>query len=225
VVNNPCGLTDQLGFDACNFNIAINNSGLISNSQLKTLKATLKGVFDRAGVGVNFDFSGPADYSLDVTTSAAAAAINPGTSPVLPPTDAGGLTPGLAPNVLANYGYAFVDRLITAGYGSPTTLPVSLAYTGALEAGHYLIHIGDSPQNTGIMAPQLFGKYWRKDFSDANATLLKNQCNNLHPPKSKLKPTKAQPAGPSGIGRLDEFDLLYLELGGWNEDVTSTISF
>jgi RHS repeat-associated protein len=196
VLNSPCSYTDPLGLNPCSFNIAINNSGLINQSQVNTLEQTLKAIFATAGVGVNFNFSGKPDYSLDVSDSIAANTYFP---PSAPPQDALGVTPAFAGgNVIANYGFAFVDRLLISGYSSPNSLAVALGEVGAHEAGHYLLHIGDSPQNIGIMAQSLNGQYGWPGFSYGNSIQLQDKCKKLRPPGGR--PAHPGGGGPGGGG-------------------------
>jgi RHS repeat-associated protein len=191
VVNDPCSLTDALGLKyLCTLNVAVNNSGLISPSQLNTLMQTLGDVFATADVGVSFNFSGPADYSLDVTTSAAGLGYHQSVPGLIQGTpqdvNAIGETPGWG-NYIANYGMVYVDRLMVAGY-SGASLATALGWAGAHEAGHYLLHIGDNPDNLGIMLP-MYDKYWWPGFSPGNATLLRDKCNKLHRPPSTALPS------------------------------------
>jgi hypothetical protein len=140
---------------------------------------------------VKFTFSGPADYTLDVTASFAGIRYFPGSSPYVPGPNAVGETPilGASRNALANYRFALVDRVQTLpGYSNPTALAVALGEVGAHEAGHYLLHIADSPNNIGIMAPTINGPGWYPAFSGGQAVQLRDKCGKLHPPASSPKP-------------------------------------
>ena len=220
VMNSPCSYTDPLGLDPCGFNIAINNSGLINQSQLSTLEQALKGVFATAGVGVSFNFSGAADYSLDVTTSAAGLGYHqsvPGLiegSPQDP--NAGGETPGFG-NYIANFGMVYVDRFLTSGYNTTGSLATALGWAGAHEAGHYLLHIGDSPRNMGVMAPTLNGSNWWPGFTGGQAILLQDKCNKLHPPGGQPIRPGWGGAGGGGGGQSGHFHVYapaYPDTGG-----------
>jgi hypothetical protein len=196
-LDNPCSLTDPLGLDpTCSFNIAINNSGLLSESQVVQLEQTMNDVFadpdnPDADIGLNFNFTGDADYSVDITTSAAGLPYQQQKDF----NDVLGITPYIPDSgYIFNYGLVFVDRAMILATAYP--LAVALGYAAAHEAGHYLVHIGDSPQNFGIMAP-LGDPNFFPHFSGGNKITLLDRCKS--PRKSTSQPSTRGGAG-SGWG-------------------------
>jgi RHS repeat-associated protein len=178
-LNSPCSLVDPLGLQGCSFNIAVNNGG-ISQSQLNALERRLENLFTGAHVGVNFNFSGPADYTLNVV-----AAAPPSASGIV--SDALGATPMLPNNTVANYGFAAIGQTATyyGLYGGSSALGVALGGIGAHEAGHYLLQIGREHLGVpyGIMASDAALHIFDPGigFTPGEVTQLQYRCGLLHP--------------------------------------------
>jgi len=207
-LNNPCALIDPLGLDpTCAFNIAVNNSGIIDQSQLNTLEATLKGIFEQAGVGVNFNFPGEPDYTLNVTAAAGYfdPNIGPGAPPVTVSNALGATVPG-ANGWPGNVGFVEVGQMI--GYypdaSNPQTLATLLGRAGAHEAGHFLVPVGGDhagvPYGIMVAAPNLMDP--SLGFTAGQAMWLQSRCNNLHKPAGSngARSGGGGPGGPGGGG-------------------------
>lgn len=130
VVNNPCSLTDVLGFDACNFNISINNQ-TGQNLNLGAIEAAIGQIFNASSVGqinqvgVNFVTSGPANFTLTFNNN--------------------GVAGGASGNAMqgGSTGQVFANLYPPSVYqGSTNTL---LGVVGAHEIGHGLANVGDLP--------------------------------------------------------------------------------
>src|SRR4029077_1001952 len=117
----------------------------LSDNQLKALQNALANVFATAGVGVDFNFSGNADFSLSIVPSGTPA-YSP--TPTQAPLDAMGGDPRPSQDVAAyNHGLAFFDRAMSYDGLSSTspTVGAILGRVGAHEAGHYLLNMMHNP--------------------------------------------------------------------------------
>lgn len=179
VWNMPCSLIDPSGLAPCSFNIAIYGGGLLSNSQMKALQNAFRQVFSTASVGVNFNFSGNADYSVSVVPSETPLTYNLSGGAVTAPAEAGGAT-----TLEQNHGFAFFDVGVFYGLSdSSTTLGAVLGRIGAHEAGHYLLQFGHNPPVVsglgGIMDARVNALDPNLWFTPGQGILLDNRCKQL----------------------------------------------
>jgi RHS repeat-associated protein len=187
VENDPCEFTDPLGqTPSCTLNIGVYASQL-SQTQLRALQGALAAIFNTADVGVNFNFSGAADFSLSVVPSGTPAAWGPG-GPVQAPQTAGGSDQGQDPstNIAGlNHGIAFFDRAFSFYGLSPTSSRVGsvLGRIGAHEAGHYLLNmLHNSPVLSGSGGIMDAGNNFLNPnlaFTPGQAIQLQARCQKL----------------------------------------------
>ncbi len=189
VLNDPCSLTDPLGADPqgpCSFNIGLYGTGLLSKGQLQALQSALAGIFATPGVGVNFNFSGPADFSLSIVPSGTPVGYDLN-GPVYPPPTAIGSDPATSKGAF-NHGLLFFDRP-TSFYGISSTSSALvgsiLGRAGAHEAGHYLLNMLHNDEALsgygGIMDahPNLLDPHL--GFTGGQKIQLQYRCKKLHP--------------------------------------------
>jgi len=162
----------------------------LSQKQLKALQNALGAIFDTAGVGLNFNFSGNADFSLSVVPSGTPVGYSL-SGPVQAPLTAGGADPGLnlSTNTAAvNHGVAFVDRAFSLYGISPNSIQVGavLGRIGAHEAGHYLLNMLHNPPAMsglgGIMDEKVNLLDPNLGFTGGGQAIqLQNRCQKPHP--------------------------------------------
>jgi RHS repeat-associated protein len=192
-LNDPCALVDPLGLDTCKFNIGV-YANQLSQTQLKALQNSLAAIFNAAGVGVNFSFSGNADFSFSVVPSGTPVGYqingpSGSNGPLYAPAIALGSDSGFNPSTntaAANHGVGFFDGVF-GFYGiSATSTEVGsiLGRIGAHEAGHYLLNmLHNTPfqslyghlmdQNVNLQDPTV-------SFTPNQATQLQHRCEKLH---------------------------------------------
>ena len=68
-LNDPCTITDPLGLTPCTLNIAVNYNANLNAAQKTALQNQINALFGPAGVVANFNFSGAAQYTLNVNNA------------------------------------------------------------------------------------------------------------------------------------------------------------
>ncbi len=181
VLNNPCSLVDPFGL--CSFNIGVYATVPFSKNQLKALQNSLESIFATAGVGVKFDFSGNADFSLSIVPSGT---LIYGLTPVQAPANVLGSDPRPNEDVAAfNHGVVFFDRAMSF-YGLSSTSPTVgaiLGRVGAHEAGHYLLNMLHNPPGLsglgGIMDERVDALNPNLGFTAGQSIQLQHKCKKL----------------------------------------------
>ena len=130
VLNNPCSAIDPLGLDSCNFNVSLSNQAGASLN-VNAIESQIQALFQASSqgqpnsVGINFNFSGNADYTLVFNNNGAPGGPS-GTS----------AAPG-------SWGQVFANLYPPSVYGSYTT--TFLGVVGTHEMGHGLGGFDDLP--------------------------------------------------------------------------------
>jgi RHS repeat-associated protein len=193
VGNRPCIGNDPLGLDTCTFNVRINNKAGLTESQLQTIESRINAVLgsaqsDEDSVQAQFEFSGKADFNLNISPSK-------------------GLRGGEGWS-----GWALVPL------GSPTVYWGSIkGYTNAAtyagtDAAHELVHRGAGPRQdlfgsyNGV--PNLMNVNFAQDAGVNTATNWENPdkvegfatINSTQAAKLYKKCTKAHPPSRTGSG-------------------------
>jgi RHS repeat-associated protein len=183
--NDPCNSADPYGLAPCSFNVSLQNTNLLSPSELQAAQNEILRIFGTAGLGVNFVSKG-ADFAAKLVnnpTSLLGSLFGPNSVGF----DLFGQNDN--PDRPTNAARVWANNIEMA---TPGFSGVAIGRVTTHEFSHWALNVGNtnltgpSPLEVGILTPGTDSTFFTSlaRFMPNQIAPLQKLCNKLHPPQA-----------------------------------------